>query len=225
MAVRERDVEIRRPCPVRLDPDRARGGVRSWYCGHCEKSVHVLSNMTEKEARRFLVEREGEDICVTYAVRRDGSVRFRPEPTPAAPVVPVSALTRRRNLAAAAGLGMALAACTPHAHDDVQRTEVEDVETPAERKTPTIPEAPESPEPDEVLVDGEIEPHMLRGELPVEPMRAGGLRATPVQPTDGPDEPCDSPKADPPKADPPKADPSKHPMPRGRISVRTPQEP
>jgi hypothetical protein len=30
--------------------------------------------MTELEARTFLAERAGEDLCVTYAVRRDGSI-------------------------------------------------------------------------------------------------------------------------------------------------------
>jgi hypothetical protein len=197
MAVHENDVKIRRPCPVKLDPERARGGVRSWYCGHCEKSVHVLSNMTEAEARSFLHARAGRDICVTYALRPDGSVRFAPEPTPEPPVVPIGALTRRRNVVAAAGLGMALAACAPHDHPNVQRSQIDDTEqVDPPGPTPTIPHAVQ--EPDEVLVDGEIEP-MLRGELPPEPMVAGGLRAEPVEPAA--DEPCDTPKVETPRHD------------------------
>lgn len=205
MTVRARDVEIRRPCPVRLDPSRAHGSARSWYCGHCEKSVHVLSNMTEHEARTFLAERTGQDLCVTYAVRRDGSIRFAPEPPPAREpaVVPVSALARRRNVAAAVGLGLALAACAPHDNPGVEAG-VRIVDPPAHggRSTPTIPDAPRPAEPDEVLVDGNMAPRpiepdeqLVDGELelptPIPP--AGGITARPVPEDAAPDEPCDPP--------------------------------
>jgi hypothetical protein len=140
MAVHGRDVEIQRPCPVALDPRRADGGVRSWYCGHCEKSVHVLSNMTEREARALLAAREGQAMCVTYAVRADGSIRFAPEPeatpTPATTIVPVAALTRRRRRAAL-GLGVALAACTPHDNADVQSPRIQ-VHEPTVRSTTSV---------------------------------------------------------------------------------------
>jgi hypothetical protein len=204
MALNERSVEIRRPCPVKLDPSRAAGGVRSWHCGHCDKAVHVLSNMTESEARAFLGERVGQDLCVTYAVRRDGSIRFEPEPTPAADttVVPIGALTRRRKLAAAVGLGVALAACAPHDNPSVDvRVRVEERPAQSQRATPTIPDAPPSPdapvEPDEVLVDGEIEPLPMKpGGLRVEPLPpppppAGGLTVAPLPPPDTTDEPRD----------------------------------
>ena len=200
MALHDRDVEIRRPCPVKLSPDRARDGARSWYCGHCEKSVHVLSNMTETEARGFLEERAGTDLCVTYAVRRDGSIRFKPEPPPEA-IVPLSALTRRRAIAAV-GLGMALAACSPHEHPKVHKAQIEVNDEPGSLPTPPIvPDAPVEPDPDEMLVDGEltVEP-MVRGELPPEPLpiRAGGIRAAPLPPdTTTAEEPCDTQKSAP----------------------------
>src|SRR6188472_3887717 len=116
MAVQQDDVRIQTPCPTQLDPARAANGVRSWHCGHCDKAVHVLSNMTESEARTFMADNAGKDICVTYAVRKDGTIRFAPEAAPVVapivPLVPVASLARRRHAAAAAvGLGLALAAC------------------------------------------------------------------------------------------------------------------
>lgn len=194
MALHERDVEIRRPCPVKLDPGRAEGGAKSWYCGHCRKSVHVLSNMTEVEARDFLGARVGQDLCVTYALRRDGSIRFEPKPPAAEPsVVPLASLTRRRRLAAV-GLGAALAACAPHDNPKVE-ARIEGVETPvvAGRVSPTIPDAP--PEPDEVLVDGEIEPLPMKpGGMKVKPLPspapAGGITVEALPP-EVEDEPCD----------------------------------
>ena len=213
MNVRARDVEIRRPCPVRLDPARAEGGVRSWYCGHCEKSVHVLSNMTESEARTFMAERAGQDLCVTYAVRRDGSIRFAPEPAQArAPeLVPARALLRRRNAAAAVGLGLALAACAPHDNPQVESgMRIADPPVHVRDARPTIPDASARIEPDEVLVDGDVgmrEPpppppppvpeDLVDGQVALElppPPPAGGITAAPLPADDEiADEPCDAP--------------------------------
>jgi hypothetical protein len=197
MALNERNVRITRPCPVKLDPGRAQSGNKSWYCGHCEKSVHVLSNMTESEARSLLEAKVGEDLCVTYAVRRDGSIRFARRPAPA-PVVPITSLTRRRRTAAAAaavGLSAALAACAPHDNPKV-KTGGEVVV--AEPKTttdsvPTIPPADE-PQPPEQWVDGGIgaeEPIPVPGGITVEPL------PPPAEAETEPDEPCDADKADP----------------------------
>jgi hypothetical protein len=185
MAVREESVRIQKPCPVQLDPARAANGVRSWHCGHCDKAVHVLSNMTESEARTFMAESAGKDVCVTYAVRKDGSIRFAPEPV-VVPLVPVSSLMRRRHAAAAAvGLGLALAACAPHENPKHERPTAVAVDAPV--VTPTVPVVPVQPpplvEPEERMVDGEMEPIELR-------RPAGGIRAMPI-----PDEPCDPAKA------------------------------
>lgn len=84
--------------------------------------------MTEREARSFLSEHEGQTLCITYLAGADGSIRFQPEP----PVVPVARLTRRRAVAAA-GFAAAMAACTPTEHADIKPIEVAVVETaPAE---------------------------------------------------------------------------------------------
>lgn len=116
------------PCPIELDRSLSDGSRRDWHCGHCEKTVHVLSSMTEDQAVDFLAEREGEQLCVTYLARPDGTIHFKPPqatprveaPAPPVPFVPVSALRRRTSAAAAtttgaaaAGLAAALAACTP----------------------------------------------------------------------------------------------------------------
>lgn len=188
MAVREDQVRIQKPCPVQLDPARAANGVRSWHCGHCDKAVHVLSNMTESEARQFMADSAGKDVCVTYAVRKDGSIRFAAEPVvaPVVPLVPATSLVRRRHAAAAAvGLGLALAACAPHENPKIDRPTPVAVDTPIVNPTPPVVPVQPVPvvEPDEVMVDGEM--------APIEPVArpAGGIRAMPI-----PDEPCDPPK-------------------------------
>ncbi len=169
MAVKQEHVTIERPCPTTLDPARAAGGVRSWYCDHCEKSVHVLSNMTEPEARAFLAANEGNDICVSYSVQADGTIHFK-APTPPPPmIVPVESLARRRPAAAAIGLAAALAACTPHDNDRVIKPSVVVAEAPIRQGAPPVV-------PD-VMVDGGLRAMPLPEPIPV---TAGGIRPVPV---------------------------------------------
>lgn len=180
MALRTTDVEIVRPCPVDLDEAGLRGTGRSWHCAHCSKTVHVLSTMTESEARTFLREHAGEDLCVSYAVSPMGEVRFQPEP--ATSLVPVGALGRRTRRLAAAGLGVALAACAPHDNPDVRATTHEVIAAPLP-SGPTIPVQREPqapiPAPEDDIVDG----MMRRPDVQIE----GGMRAVPAE------EPCDPP--------------------------------
>jgi len=82
--------------------------------------------MTEKNARKFLAEHEGEELCITYMVGRDGDIRFQPEPK----VVPVSRL--RRRAVAGVGLAAALAACTPSSAAEPPPTPVAEVAEVAE---------------------------------------------------------------------------------------------
>lgn len=164
----QRNVKIQRPCPITLDSNRTAGGVHSWYCGHCEKSVHVLSNMTERQARSFLQEHAGEFLCVTYAVSRDGLIRFKPESNSEPQMVPVSALTSRSRRLAAASFGAALAACTPHHHPRIDSTKIEvQAKEPIDHRMPAgeiIPEIRQEPENLQFLdgeisiLDGDIEP-------------------------------------------------------------------
>lgn len=184
MPLRAADVEIERPCPVDLDETGLRGTGRNWHCGHCSKTVHVLSTMTESEARTFLREHAGEDLCVSYAISPAGEVRFRPEP-----IVPLSSLSRTRRVAAAAGLGLALAACAPHDNPEVRVSSQDLVHVPTP-STPTIPTqvaAPEPPASPPRVADLQVDGGMRAPDLQVE----GGMKVR--------DEPCDPPQAPLPK--------------------------
>lgn len=109
MAIEQRVVPITRPCPVDLDALSEHAGAKRWFCGHCDKHVHALSNMTEPEVRTLFAAHVGEQLCVSYSVRDDGTLFTQPEPA----VVPAQALRRpRRALAAAAAATLSLAACT-----------------------------------------------------------------------------------------------------------------
>lgn len=184
MTVAANEVEIQRPCPVDL-PEDFRGGARNRHCGHCNKTVHLLSTLTEREAQTFLAANEGKDICVTYLVGTDGNIQFRPEPT----VVPLSALRRPRKVAAAAavGLGLALAACAPHDNPRALSETRSVVQVQSKVDVPAKPSEPCEP-PVEQLVAGGIgpamEPPVIEPPKPIEkverpPMRAGGIRRTP----------------------------------------------
>ncbi len=179
------------PCPIDLDAigfDRT--GTRS-HCSHCEKSVHILSNMTRREASALLREKAGQRICVSYARDASGTIQFKSEPPPAQ-IVPLSRLQRgkpsvRPTAAAVAGLGLAaaLAACTPHdttEHHMLGEAPVEVVDGGIE--APHHPEAkPEQPDDkapcnkDGGDQDGDVE--MIEGEI--EPLPAGDMMVPPVE--------------------------------------------
>lgn len=131
MAVQRSELEIESPCPITLSRELSDGRYRAWDCSHCQKTVHVLSAMTEREARVFLKKNEGKNLCITYMAGEDGEIRFQPEK-----VVPVSRLVRRRSAVAAATMAVALAACTPTQPevvvDEAPVTAIE-VESPTER--------------------------------------------------------------------------------------------
>lgn len=102
-----RAAEIDIPQPCHEDWDAMTPLQRGRHCDACRQTVHDLSSMTEREASKLLS--SGEDVCISFHEEDNGSVKFR-----AAPVVPLTALTRRLPQVAAAGLSLALAACAPH---------------------------------------------------------------------------------------------------------------
>lgn len=194
MAVKPDQIAITSPCPITLDRSGVSAKDRAMFCAHCSKDVHILSHMTEYEARRFMASRAGEDICVSYGIKKDGSIRFRSEPELAS-LVPASALLRNRptprRLGRFATLGATamLAACTAHGEPQVVG-EVTVADNLPVVQTPVIPDAPCDPQ-DDLLVDGGMraEPidEMVEGGLeaaPIDPppMKRGGLRAIPVEP-------------------------------------------
>lgn len=179
-----KNLPITGPCPIDLDAIGFDRTSKRSHCGHCEKSVHVLSNMTEREARAFMTENAGKNLCVSYARTKDGAVQFKPEPTPQ--IVPLARLSRRPAAAAAGlGLAMALAACTPHS-DPAQNVVGEMVPEPVEMvdggiemKEPCDGKNPKTP-------DGAREPvEMVEGEMPIrdpEPVPLAGAMVVPEPP-------------------------------------------
>ncbi len=188
MAVDPHAVKISSPCPTTLDPNRHKGGKKSFYCGHCDKAVHILSNMTEAEAGQLMSKTKGDNICVSYSVTPDGKVRFKaPAPVQAPTIVPLTALSRRMGnrsaVVAAVGFTAALAACTPHDKDGIGETPpivVEDREEMRDGKMEYVPEVPV--EQQDEIVEGEMAP---------------------------PDEPCEKPTDDP---EPPDQEPIENDM-------------
>jgi hypothetical protein len=148
--------EIRIPEPCHEDWDRMLPDERGWHCKLCSKHVRDLSRMPEAQVRALLD--SGADICVAYNVGSNGEIVFAPEP-----VVPIARLVRRPRAAAiapaAAGLALALAACTPHGEE--QQPRLESSEHPTRlQSAPVIPDRRPEPEPFiEVEVEApEVEP-------------------------------------------------------------------
>ena len=110
--------DIRIPEPCNEDWGRMTPEQRGRFCGACQKKVHDLSAMSEKDAEDVL--RSGDDICVSYLSDKTGAVQFQPDR-----IVPVGRLFRRASATAAAGFSLALAACAPHGDGPV----IEDAET------------------------------------------------------------------------------------------------
>ena len=171
------------PCPVELDQADFVGTKRH-FCDHCSKDVHVLSNMSEEEARELLRSVAGQNVCVSYHRRADGSVVFQepPRPVALADVVPLHRLTRRRpgfsasvrRAAVAASMAAAVAGCTPHG-ETAQSIEVDEV--PAQMAGGMVVVPPVEVEPEPVMELGEIEA-ILEPPVPF----AGGIKAPPVDP-------------------------------------------
>jgi len=218
MTIDRRIVPITRPCPVDLDTVAEHAGAKRWFCGHCSKDVHALSNMTEREVRALFADREGEQLCVSYRVRDDGMLSMQPEPA----MVPVQALRRSRvALAAAAAATLSLAACVnpPGSVEDSEGTppasqmsaEGECAPTsPASR--PQVPRGQEneaSPKRSSNLLEKIVPQAYVRGEPPPVELIPNG------DPRDEADAPCDAPpvaaQAPPSKVDQPK---------RGKIKAR-----
>lgn len=194
--LRGQDVTVTSPCPVDLDETGLRGTGNAWHCGHCSKTVHVLSEMTEPQARALLVASEGQKICVSYRMSPEGQIRFKAEPPPPA-VVPISALRRRPAALAAAAIGVALAACAPH---DNPRVDAGRADMLQHVPTATKPAPIEPVRPDIVADGGLVVPRDVQvdGDVgfvkapPPDTMIEGGIGPRVVAPSI--DEPCDSPK-------------------------------
>lgn len=191
MSVDHDQLPITSPCPITLDRSGVQDRDRSMFCDHCTKDVHMLSKMTEREARAFLRAHDGQDICVSYAIRKDGEIRFRSDP----PLVPVAALARRpkpRRLAMVASIGAAalLAGCAPHSEPESATAKTSDKVVTQQIEEPCEPDPHE-----DIQVDGGIRAMPIDEPPPVENVEpiaeigvkpemhmAGGIRARPLRP-------------------------------------------
>lgn len=61
------------PCPISWDT--MDGNERERLCRQCDKKVFNISDMTESEANAFLSERNGNDLCVKFFMRSDGTIK------------------------------------------------------------------------------------------------------------------------------------------------------
>lgn len=120
--MKKKDLHIASPCHENWEAMDARE--RGRFCNSCEKQVFDLSSMSKDSASALLRENAGKRICVRYNYDNDGALKFKaPEQRlGSAAVVPIGRLTSRRRMAApavaAAGLAIAMAACTPHDNGD-----------------------------------------------------------------------------------------------------------
>jgi hypothetical protein len=174
MAVADRQIPITSPCPIALDQSGVSPGDRQLHCSHCVKDVHLLSQMSEAEARKFMRDHDGENLCVSYNVRRDGRIAFRQE----AQVVPMSRLFRAaRQLPAAASLGGLLAACAPHGLDAFELKSADEVHHVV--TDPTIPlDEPCDPV---TAVEGGIKIQPIAEEIDPDTIpRPGGIAVRPI---------------------------------------------
>ena len=74
--MREHHLPLVFECALELQGDLGQGPKRV-HCDRCDKTVHRLSNMTERGARRLLARRGGEDLCVAYQCDASGRVIFQ----------------------------------------------------------------------------------------------------------------------------------------------------
>ena len=98
-----RRVELPILNPCHEDYAAMDGPLERRFCDKCDKHVHNLSEMTEREAKALLDGRDGARLCVRYRCGADGRIKFRPTARKAAFVALVS---------------LAMAACTGYAEPD-----------------------------------------------------------------------------------------------------------
>ncbi len=98
----QRQVTIHTPCDVEWSTLERRAKGR--FCGHCNKLVHDLSSLSEREARKVLAS-ASEALCVRYLHDETGEIYF------AERLVPPKRLTRGRAGALAIAAPLLIQAC------------------------------------------------------------------------------------------------------------------
>lgn len=96
MGLTRRQLPIASPCQEFVG--RRATATEPAYCTRCEKNVHDLSRLTEREVVTLLAKHLGTRVCVSYRAHADGSIALRPTPSRFAP----------------AALAVSLAGCAGH---------------------------------------------------------------------------------------------------------------
>lgn len=157
------------------------------FCDKCDKHVHNLSEMTERQATALLDAEDGARMCVRYRVGGDGRIRFRPE-------------VRRAGFVAA--LSLAMAACTGYAEPDALESpdaamvcrdasgyavdcELAQLETIPDAVPESTPSQQDPAEPEPTPKPEEVEPveeYELMGDIAYEPMPSEKVEPCPLPP-------------------------------------------
>ena len=99
--------QVRVASPCKADWNEMLGDERVRFCLGCEKSVYNLSSMAKDDAEALLRERLGNELCIRFYQRADGTILTQDCP------VGVSKKRRKKLVLAVAGAGaMAAAAAT-----------------------------------------------------------------------------------------------------------------
>ena len=99
--------QVRVASPCKADWNEMLGDERVRFCLSCEKDVYNLSSMAKDDAEALLRERLGDDLCIRFYQRADGTILTADCPTG------VKKKRRRKLALAVAGAGaMAAAAAT-----------------------------------------------------------------------------------------------------------------
>ena len=99
--------QVRVASPCKADWNEMLGDERVRFCLSCEKDVYNLSSMAKDDAEALLRERLGDDLCVRFYQRADGTIL-----TQDCPVGVKKKRTKKLALAVAGAGAMAAAAAT-----------------------------------------------------------------------------------------------------------------
>lgn len=108
-------IQIKKPC--NSDWDSMLGNDQVRFCEHCALTVHDLSQMTRKRARRLIAKSNGR-ICVRYTRRPDGSLVTRAMPQK------LFRIGRRASRIAAGAFSATLSLAAPVANASIERLTV-----------------------------------------------------------------------------------------------------
>ncbi len=103
---------VRVASPCKADWNEMLGDERVRFCLSCEKNVYNLSSMAKDDAEALLRERLGDDLCVRFYQRADGTIL-----TADCPVGVKKKRTKKLALAVAGAGAMAAAAATMFMRD------------------------------------------------------------------------------------------------------------